>query len=109
MLAPGLRTVAIDEDMRRSWGLGLEVYGVLPEPVKVNRDFGSIILEMGRQKRRSVKIAKIRRRDEFVYAAKSVGGLKVTAAGLIDRAMKCIPKSWRPSRMVIPGCRTIWE
>lgn len=43
LLRPGLRTLQIDEHLRRPWDLGMETFGVVPAPIRSNIFEGSTI------------------------------------------------------------------
>jgi glycosyl transferase, family 25 len=63
LLAPGLRTLQIDEHLRRPWRLGMETYGIAPAPL-ISNIFDSTIDAMeDRGLGREGWIAKMRRRD----------------------------------------------
>jgi glycosyl transferase, family 25 len=100
MLAPGLRMSPIDMDMRLPWLLGLEVFGVLPEPVKASCDVPSVIVDQG-GRGTWTHGKKERHHLDLLYAARRVGWPKVIAAEAITAATKWLPRSFRPRGRII--------
>ena len=82
LMRAGLRTLPIDEYLRRPWLNGLETYGVVPPPV-TQKSFKSNIDEFGDRslKPRSGLIRKNLEKADFKHIFKRVGGY-VGALGL---------------------------
>lgn len=63
LLAPGLRSLQIDEHLRRPWRLGMETYGIAPAPVISNIFDSTIDAISDRGLGLESWVAKTRRRD----------------------------------------------
>ena len=100
MFSPSVRTSAIDVDIRLPWRFGLEVFGVLPEPVKVDFSDRSIIIEMGgrgnwKTDKQGTYFVELR------YAAKCVGWPRVLLGEVITGTTKWLPRTWQPRGRII--------
>lgn len=110
LLRPGLRTLPIDEHLRRPWDLGLETYGIAPAPIRSNIFDASTIDAIGdRGLGRESLLAKLARRR--------IGGpadwlrqwrwqrARLGLAGLLLARLRAALRSagWRGLALRLPG------